>query len=115
MFMGCLDWLFFEVGCKASRRLSPFQFYHHPPSLLLPKLRLPFSCCPSHQLESAQSYVEQKRTQQGSKKSQVADHSVMVVGELKSSLINATKSFKVRLKKGLTVLVAPVRVKQSAA
>ena len=44
-------------------------------------------------LESAQQYVQTKKEALG-KNSQVADHSVMVVGELKSSLINATKSFK---------------------
>mmetsp|Transcript_26847 Transcript_26847/g.62864 ORF Transcript_26847/g.62864 Transcript_26847/m.62864 type:complete len:348 (-) Transcript_26847:404-1447(-) len=44
-------------------------------------------------LESAQTYVNQKKSQLGDK-SQVADHSVQVVGELKSSLISATKSFK---------------------
>ncbi|CAM9186849.1 unnamed protein product [Chrysoparadoxa australica] len=45
------------------------------------------------QLDAAQAYVDSKRKSSG-KKNQAASHSVNVVGQLKTELMNTTKSFK---------------------
>ena len=100
-----------NIGSPVAGHLDPAPCpcspVHNPP-IVRPFARSPWLLCVvllssisedlkrlNSKLESAQTYVDQKRSAGAGKKSQVGDHSVSVVSELKSSLVAATKSFKV--------------------